>query len=226
MSSDTEKLQNDINYINRRTQQVLDEVAAIDADTTRSNEWKAEKRQPLVEQAREDIELFYTTGLEFFKERVAAHEKTIAYNPVTPSETEIAQLQYTRDALTQKWQRMTPAEMAKDWTLALEKDDMITARVYRDFSRAQFEEALPERERGVGPAPHYHDLAQQTNERFLTDEQREARDQLAKLKAMEIELHKSHGNAKLAFGVHFNRDMRSGLTSVERVWMDTLRKSK
>lgn len=101
------------------------------------------------------------------------------YSDPWPSAEDIARVEYARKLLEGK--HASPEgvkELAGAWREALDAGDLITARVFADFAGVWWaaHSPLP----NVG-RPKFDELAAETTDKLLTDDQRQARTQLAEL---------------------------------------------
>ena len=122
-----------ISTISKTAQQAFDKARAMMLNEQYSTEHKMNEVKNTIKTALEDCQLVYGVAHEALAEKIAHYETTLAYNSSVPSADQVAQLNYTRDALASRWQSMTPKELADDWQRALDSGDLITARDDRDW---------------------------------------------------------------------------------------------
>jgi len=183
--------------VTRRIDAVWQQAQKIAADGRLTAKAKADDISSLAQSALSDIEAFSTPVLDELEAEIERLEQA-GVASVTPNVEEIAQLQYTRDALQSSWRDLKSVYAALgDWKSALDSGDRIRARVYRDFLVPVWQEKQAEYLRSQFPStrashvaltPDMQELVTRTDELLVTKEQLKARVALGEMKERYIAL--------------------------------------
>jgi hypothetical protein len=183
VANPTEPLQKELDYVSAPADEAWTQFEQLAGDSRYTPEHKRQQIAEIGQQAAREVEarLTYQTDTlttKADKLRIAARQS------IAPSPEQAPQLVYVRDALAARWPSMDGPALYADWRAALAVNDLLTARVYRDYLLPHVQ---PKARNGADYSHvipgEYTRLAARTDELLSTPEQRQAAAELVKVEA-------------------------------------------